>query len=796
MFVFAALNLFAADRTVSPGEDIQDAIDYVATNGGGTVTLESGTWTVSSPLKIRSNVTLQGSGTWASKIKVTTNIHIIDGYEEGMSNVTIQNLELEGTNASDGGGIMITSLGENHNNVKVLNVNCHNTGWGVHIKGADNVTIEDCLFEYNGTAGKEGYAHNMYLRRCSTVVVQDSRFMNSISANGINISYSDDINIYNCEMTGNYFRGVRAANTTGFLVHDCVVMNNGDVGIYANSEGVVTTGLDWENNCVSGNDYGMRALSGATGVVKNNNSYGNNIDYSITSAVSTSNNISDASQACNYDGGSTTPPTSCGNFNAFSRIEAEDYCSQSGIKTESCSEGGLNVGYIDDGDWIKFDDVDFDNGAGSVDVRVASKSTGGTIQFRLGSTSGTLIGTASVPVTGDWQDWETVSATVSGASGTQDLYLVFTEGGINVNWFEFAETGSTSDCDLPWTRTDFSVNVRTVAWTSSAIDISCESNVKVSVDLEGLGNMENSDYCNVYYQIDGGPQIAVSENTDTFAEKTVSVDGISGNSLKLIFKVYTDDTDEIYNVSDILVEAGDGSAINTLTIQENTTGFCSVDGTIDNNNAGFTGTGFANTANASGNGVDWKIDGSAGSYTFKWKYACTNNRPGNLLVNGSTVASNVAFNSTGSWSTWSTTGSTTVTLGSGAKTIRLQATTSSGLGNIDYMEVTGPGAVVSSCSSSSKLAEGKDVLSVETSTENSRVSIYPNPSSSKISVVLPISKFNNYTIYDISGRATMRGLIANNLDKMEIDVSKLSNGIYLISLKGSQTTETFKFVKE
>jgi hypothetical protein len=52
-------------------------------------------------------------------------------------------------------------------------------------------------------------------------------------------------------------------------------------------------------------------------------------------------------------------------------------------------------------------------------------------------------------------------------------------------------------------------------------------------------------------------------------------------------------------------------------VQENTAGFCSVDGSIDNNNSGFTGTGFANTTNAAGKGVNWRVNIlTAGSYTL------------------------------------------------------------------------------------------------------------------------------------------------------------------------------------
>lgn len=53
--------------------------------------------------------------------------------------------------------------------------------------------------------------------------------------------------------------------------------------------------------------------------------------------------------------------------------------------------------------------------------------------------SGSLVGAVTVPVTGGWQKWTTVSGAVSGASGQHDLYLVYrgtTDIG-NVNWFKF-----------------------------------------------------------------------------------------------------------------------------------------------------------------------------------------------------------------------------------------------------------------------------------------------------------------------------------------------------------------------
>jgi glucosylceramidase len=133
------------------------------------------------------------------------------------------------------------------------------------------------------------------------------------------------------------------------------------------------------------------------------------------------------------------------NISAFNQIEAESYSSMSGIQTESCSEGGLDVGWTDPNDFIAFNNIDFGAGALSADVRLASgASFTGTAQFRLGSTTGTLIGTVSFGNTGGWQTWVTRNIPISGASGVKNLYIVFQGGaGIgNVNWFRFKTTSS------------------------------------------------------------------------------------------------------------------------------------------------------------------------------------------------------------------------------------------------------------------------------------------------------------------------------------------------------------------
>ncbi|MEV6827013.1 glycoside hydrolase family 43 protein [Amycolatopsis sp. NPDC051102] len=137
----------------------------------------------------------------------------------------------------------------------------------------------------------------------------------------------------------------------------------------------------------------------------------------------------------------TGGPPPADTLDPYTRQEAETIAWGSGIETEPASEGGMNVGWLENGDSIKVRNVAFGAGAKSFTARVASAAAGGTIELRLGSASGTVVGRCTVAGTGGWQTWASVSCPVTGATGTQDLVLRFTGGSgylFNVNWWQFA----------------------------------------------------------------------------------------------------------------------------------------------------------------------------------------------------------------------------------------------------------------------------------------------------------------------------------------------------------------------
>jgi Carbohydrate binding module (family 6)/PKD domain len=111
--------------------------------------------------------------------------------------------------------------------------------------------------------------------------------------------------------------------------------------------------------------------------------------------------------------------------------QAEHFASSSGVLLfdKHSAEGGRTVGEIHHGDWIAFSPYAL-TGVTSFTARVSSAGEGGTLSLRAGSPSGPLLGSAVVPVTGEWDVFTTVSGTLAGApAGSTSLYLVFTGSG-------------------------------------------------------------------------------------------------------------------------------------------------------------------------------------------------------------------------------------------------------------------------------------------------------------------------------------------------------------------------------
>lgn len=125
---------------------------------------------------------------------------------------------------------------------------------------------------------------------------------------------------------------------------------------------------------------------------------------------------------------------------AFENIEAESFDEQYGVSAEECSDGGENIGYIENGDYLRYNSVNFEEGAKSFTVNAACDNSECVIQLYLDSTEGSPVAECSVTSTGGWQKWSDISFNIPTIKGKHDLYLKFVGGDgflVNINRFVF-----------------------------------------------------------------------------------------------------------------------------------------------------------------------------------------------------------------------------------------------------------------------------------------------------------------------------------------------------------------------
>jgi Carbohydrate binding module (family 6) len=109
---------------------------------------------------------------------------------------------------------------------------------------------------------------------------------------------------------------------------------------------------------------------------------------------------------------------------------------------------------------------------------------------------------------------------------------------------------------------------------------------------------------------------------------------------------------------------------------------------VATDNPGYTGTGYADYQNASGDYVQWTVQvPAAGTWTLLFRYANggTGDRPLDITIDGADIGT-LPFAPTASWTDWEFQGDV-VQLPAGQVTIRATATGQSG-GNIDYLGIS------------------------------------------------------------------------------------------------------------
>jgi hypothetical protein len=223
-------------------------------------------------------------------------------------------------------------------------------------------------------------------------------------------------------------------------------------------------------------------------------------------------------------------------------------------------------------------------------------------------------------------------------------------------------------------------------------------------------------------------------------------------------------------------------------IQENETGFCSVEGTIDNNHPGFTGNGFANPNNAVGAGINWKLNVPvSGTCTLAWRYANgSGSRAGRLLANNQEIVAMINMTGTGSWTTWAVV-SVSAVLPAGEVELRLEALGSDGLANIDYLEITGIETVPVHCAPTG-IQLNKMV--------DDNYEVHPNPFTDEIT----IRSFHEtgseirLELFNSIGKLIKSKILLNQITTLTVE--DIPSGFYYIRFTGENQISTIKIIKK
>jgi glucuronoarabinoxylan endo-1,4-beta-xylanase len=127
-----------------------------------------------------------------------------------------------------------------------------------------------------------------------------------------------------------------------------------------------------------------------------------------------------------------------------SKIPAVNFTSQSGTKVFTDGTQGSYLGSISNGSYATYNNVNFGFGtAKGFAASVASVLPGGTMEIRLDSVTGPLIGTCQVPETAAVQTYTTTYTSISTVTGIHNVYLVFkgseANNLYNLSWFRFTD---------------------------------------------------------------------------------------------------------------------------------------------------------------------------------------------------------------------------------------------------------------------------------------------------------------------------------------------------------------------
>ena len=199
-----------------------------------------------------------------------------------------------------------------------------------------------------------------------------------------------------------------------------------------------------------------------------------------------------------------------GSTGTTTRIEAENFSDQFGTQAEETGDvlgGGQNIGFMDRGDWLTYNLPEpLEAGAYEFRYRVASMNTHiDGAKFKLESAGGeTTFDIINIPRSVGWQDYRTVSRTVTLPAGLTQIALSSLTDAWNINWFEIVSTGGVERFLIKPPLSTVFIPERKEILEAFLNTASCTSPACTDADSDGV--FDDADLC---------PNTAQGANVDT-----------------------------------------------------------------------------------------------------------------------------------------------------------------------------------------------------------------------------------------------------------------------------------------
>lgn len=147
----------------------------------------------------------------------------------------------------------------------------------------------------------------------------------------------------------------------------------------------------------------------------------------------------------------------------------------------------------------------------------------------------------------------------------------------------------------------------------------------------------------------------------------------------------------------------------TLTIEENTDGYCYQLGTVDNEHTGYSGLGYTNSSNEMGANIYWAIEAQGPEIVeITFHFANGSDTTRNAKLVSASVEENIEFTSTTEWTNWQDL-TLNIELNSGNNAIELVSTSVDGLANIDFISVQGENISIGDCTAISDIPDWTEI---------------------------------------------------------------------------------------